>query len=341
MRGESGSWIATELRYPRSSSQTADIWKEIEQLSRDPSKDTVRKKRIQETGIARSPVLSQLAMDFVHSVPYDPIHLCLSGWGKLLMSLFWGHDHRNQCFNSPYVLKSDKKLPVSQSWVMELEVSLPVAGDRRCKSNIYLFTKRKEDFKAFGIFYGKVLFHGIGGMGRKAKLLCSLTSKMLQIVFNPTPDRNEWRNLRVIVERAHAVFTELVYVDPLHAFCFAPTTHAILHLPTMLLLNASQFVIERLVGEVGARVKSHLHPEASLFHNNNTLFAIRLLNGGVDGPFLVSEPDECNPGQEGQQKCTVRGAGEKITPGTTRAADATAFLKILYLEMRQNCDCLK
>lgn len=98
----------------------------------------------------------------------------------------------------------------------------------------------------FGLFYGKVLFHGIRLLGRKETKLWTLTSRVLRAVFDATPDAEEWIRLRDVVEQCHALFAEVFFVDASHAFCFTPTTHAILHLPMVmkecgLLPNVSQF----------------------------------------------------------------------------------------------------
>lgn len=65
--------------------------------------------------------------------------------------------------------------------------------------------------------------------------------------------------------------------------------------------------MERLVGEVGARVKSRAKQEANLFHKNHMLFCLRVVNSGMNS--LAEEPMESTAGIESERGHeTVSGA---------------------------------
>lgn len=297
----------------------------------DPTKHVRLRKEVQDTGITRCPLLSRLSLDFVNSLPYDPTHLCLLGWVKLLLTRFSGSDPRTKRLESSYVVSAETSNSINQI-LQNGAGGIPASWGRRPLEMMHLSLFKAEDFKMFGLFYGKVLFHGMRLLGKKKIKLWTLTSRMLQAVFDATPDAEEWIHLRDVVEHCHALFAEVFYVDSSHAFCFTPTTHAILHLPKMMkecgpLPNVSQFVVERLVGEIGVRVKSRLHPEANLFHKTSTLFALRLLDGGLEEPN--SQKQDINPtgDRHSQNKCSLSGAGEPIRSGTVREADAAAHFQ--------------
>lgn len=111
---------------------------------------------------------------------------------------------------------------------------------------------KAEDFKTVGIYFGSILFRHDSGIA----LLWNITSEILNIVFDATPKQDDVHKLRKFVVQAHALLTRLFFQDESQAFSFTLTTHTILHLPEMLqqcgpLLNVSQFVIERFIGEIG------------------------------------------------------------------------------------------
>lgn len=285
--GEFGEvWIDRECPDIRTSKQTARVWEVISVPSKT-GKGAALDREIHDpkvTGIKRRPLLAKLTLDYVSSFPYDPMQLCLLGWVKLLLVLFTGGHKKNSVMASPYVLAMDN-LQFMNSILDEGSSGIPATWERPPQSLEYFKRYKAEDFKSFGLYYAKILFHGLK-IGSDPTRLWALTSRMLDFVFDPTPSAESWRNLRTVVEELHALLTKIFYVDEAHAFCFTPTSHAILHLPEMLrecgpLLNVSQFLVERLVGEIGARVKSRLHPESNLFHKSQTLFCLRLMNGGM------------------------------------------------------------
>lgn len=181
----------------------------------------------------------------------------------------------------------------------------------------------------FGLYYGTALFSQ-PGVKKGLVDLWSLTAKIIYIICDPTPSRSDCDDLRVYVQRAHALFVETFYVDRENAFCLTPTTHAMLHLPQMLkecgpLVNVSQFLVERLVGEVGARVKSRLHPEANLFHKNHTLFSFRMLRGGLEDSSLVQKQAYSDPTNTLTGESWGVGKGGFVVGGAARNAEVCKY----------------
>lgn len=101
------------------------------------------------------------------------------------------------------------------------------------------------------------------------------------------------------------------------------------------------FVVERLVGEIVVRVKSRLHPEANLFHKTSTLFALRLIDGGLEEPNSQVQEIKSTGERLSQKKCSVSGAGEPIKSGTVREADAAAHFQRLLTGAVKDLEVMK
>lgn len=91
------------------------------------------------------------------------------------------------------------------------------------------------------------------------------TRDVLLIASDPTPAMEDIFELQRLIQKTHALFTKVFRVNEEHHPCFTPTTHAILHLLEILescgpLLNVSQFLPERVMGEVKKRGLSDIVP---------------------------------------------------------------------------------
>lgn len=282
------SWLDLECPARRTTEETMKVWELLSDQNDANGRDSTYRLRddlSKRTGIKRKPTISRLTLDFVRCFPYDPMHQCLLGWVKLLMTLSSGQHKKNASLSSSYVVNNNVLSQIDTCLDGGL-YGIPSVWGRPPLSLEFLRDYKAEDFKLFGMLYGTLLFSG-PEVDRRLSHLWFLTSKFLSIVFDPTPNVQTVSTLRMTVQAAHALFAEVFYTDTRHAFCYTPTTHSILHLPDMLrdcgpLTNVSQFVIERLVGELGVYAKSRRKPEANLFHKTYTLFGLRLLSNGLE-----------------------------------------------------------
>lgn len=228
------------------------------------------------------PVLGKLSLNLVHSVPYDPMHLIFLGLIRLLLRLFFGLHPKVR--ESDWFVLSEGRQRVINRALSRAFCGIPTQWGRKTESIEFLSRFKAEDLKMFGLFLGPMIFSGPGipnNIGR----LWGCVSDAVHICCDPTPLRKETEALKFIVQEFHALYTDIFYRHKSYAFCFTPTTHAILHLPEMLkycgpLTNVSQFIVERLVGEIGRLIGSMSRPEANLFHKTLMIFCLRLLRGG-------------------------------------------------------------
>ena len=84
----------------------------------------------------------------------------------------------------------------------------------------------------------------------------------------------------------HVLFTRIFFISKSYSFVFNPNLHALLHIPETLrergpLYNVSQFLIERIVGELEPMLKSRYRPNSNVLNKTHRLFTLRLLNGGL------------------------------------------------------------
>ena len=236
------------------------------------------------TGIKRRPILSRLSLKFPDAFPYDSMHLLLQGWVKLLIMLLCGIHPKTVALNSPFVLGSDSLSRMNNA-LQHSSRGFPAAWGRPPPSIEMFAPYKAETFKTFGLFHGPALFSGTDINGRVSELWAA-TRDILFIAFDPTPSLNDVGYLSRLVQRAHALFTIVFRVNDSHNFCFTPTTHAILHLPDVMrkcgpLMNTSQFLPERVMGEVKRRAQSRVLPEANLFHKTQMLFGMKMFGGGL------------------------------------------------------------
>ena len=223
------------------------------------------------------------------------MHLCLQGWVRHLVTLLFGFHPKTISLRSPFILSAEVQRRINTT-LEGAPNGIPGAWGRVPPRLDRLSAYKAESFKSLALHFCPFLFSG-PGVNRKVTLLWTVTRDVLEIVFDPTPRRSDVDNLRRLVQQAHALFTEVFYPNEKHAFIFTPTTHAILHLPDVMeacgpLLNVSQFLPERVIGEIGRYAHSKVRPEANLFHKSQTLFALRMGGGGLrDRPVIK----ECGP----------------------------------------------
>ena len=136
-----------------------------------------------------------------------------------------------------------------------------------------------------GMFYGPVLFNA-RIVGPKVSQLWSMTSQMLHICFDVCPACSDVETLPDLSDQSLKLFADILRLQNDHSFCFTPTTHAITHLHQNLhhcrpLVNASQSMMERLIGGLAATVKSRMFPEARMLNSCHLQFSLKMMQGGV------------------------------------------------------------
>ena len=279
-------WKELECPEPRTDIETRQVWPKIAKIKKQKNRGWKQalKSISQETGIKRKPVVSELSIDMVESVPYDPMHLVLSGWVGLLIRLTFSLHPRSSSSNSPQYV--DVQMMHHMNKHLEKgSVGLPEKWGRPPLSLEFFSNFKVEDLKCFALYFAPVLLshdninHGISR-------IWVITSEIVAIVFDPTPSREEANRLESLTLQAHAMLCKLFWHDTRSSFCLPPNTHALLHLGEIMrqcgpLTNISQFTVERFVGEIGPSAKSRVKPETNMFNKTNNLFCLRLLNGGV------------------------------------------------------------
>lgn len=283
---DAATFIELECTKRRYDSETRDAWSKIRNLKSRNFRG--QKKAVSEliktTGIKRKPLLSKLSLDFVESLPYDPMHLCLLGWVKLVAALSTGFHSKVAQLRSSYAV-STTVLDSMNTSLSSGSRGIPSSWGRPPLSLSSLSHYKAEDLKNLGLFSGPILFSE-DACNEDVTTTRVLNAEFLQIVFDPTPKRDDVEVLQRVLHSAYTSFCDSFYLNSEHSFCFMPTTHAILHVPDMLrecgpLLNVSQFLMERFIGELGPMLKSYKKAESNLFNKNFTLFSLRLLNRGT------------------------------------------------------------
>lgn len=93
IRCESISYISNwlELEFPDSHNdkETRGVWNDLDDLDARQMRGGKKKRKalVKKTGIRRRPLLSRLPIDFLESISYDPMHVCLLGWVRHILSL--------------------------------------------------------------------------------------------------------------------------------------------------------------------------------------------------------------------------------------------------------------
>lgn len=267
----------------RTSNQLKNVWDELRVASEN--NDLSKIKSISDrTGIKRCPEISRLNMDFVNGSPYDPMHQCLIGFVRHLLFLLLGRHPKSVLQNAAYI-QSEAIICTINSTIEQSQTLIPSGWGRAPLSLNFIHQFKAEDYKNFGMYYGPVLFSARLVSSDIAKLW-ALVSRMLHIVFDPTPHVSSIRELRSHISLIVALFDKIFCYNPSLQFCHTPTCHVMLHLPDMLqqcgpLIGVSQFLMERVAGESAPKIKSRKRPEASLYHRNHLEFCLRMCEGGL------------------------------------------------------------
>ena len=263
----------------RTSRETKRLWDEADALLRN---GTVAQHRrfMKESGIKKKPALSSLEMNFTHGTPHDPMHLLLLGWVKHMTVLLVGKDDRCKGKDCSHIVSEEKRRLIDDS-LKAGSSTIPSSWGRPPLELSKLSSHKAEDWKMMGMFYGPALFN-TKVAGPKVAQLWSSTSKILHICFNPFPQRTDVEELKQACKELLDIFAQIFYHHENHAFCFTPTTHGITHLHHNLnqcgpLLNLSQYVVERLVGQLSTGVKSRKHPETQMLSSYQMRFSLQFV----------------------------------------------------------------
>ena len=276
----------------RTSEETDFLWMKAE-LMQEQASNAQYLTFVKSSGIKRRPALSSLRMDFTHGAPHDPMHLLSLGWVKHLTSLLIGERGNCMRLGCSHVLSSDAKDAVSNALRAGSKTILAVWG-RPPMELSRMSSYKSEDWKMLGMHYGPALFNSKLA-GPKISQLWLMTSQILHICFSAHVFQDDVEELRTLCMESLKLFIELFYEFEDHAHCFIPTTHAITHLHQCLdecgpLINSSQYVMERLIGELSSAVMSKKQSETQLLNSYHMQFSLNILQGGtVRAEELISE----------------------------------------------------
>ncbi|CAN8070513.1 unnamed protein product [Agarophyton chilense] len=109
--GKALEWLTNECPEPRTNNQTRAIWKKYDVLRRTSHRGSAlnQKHIMKTTGIKRRPFAGTLPLDFVQSLPYDPMHTLLLGWVKLVANLILGLHPKDSKLPRPFILLNETK----------------------------------------------------------------------------------------------------------------------------------------------------------------------------------------------------------------------------------------
>ena len=267
----------------RTSEETVRLWREAQTLRVGPNA-AKHKRFVKLHGVRRRPMLSEIHMDFTDGCPHDPMHLLLLGWVKHITSLLVGEDSRCIGTGCTHALSEEAREVVNKT-LRSAAATIPSSWGRPPLELSKLSSYKAEDWKMFGMFYGPAIFT-TGLTGPRIAQLWSITSQMLHISFSASPSVSDAAMLRDASVEALKLFGEIFCKSDDHTFCYTATTHGVTHLHRNLqhcgpLLNVSQYVVERLIGQLGSRIKSRKLPETQLLNSYYTDLSLQLLRGGV------------------------------------------------------------
>lgn len=160
---------------------------------------------------------------------------------------------------------------------------------------------KAERLKAFALYFSVPLMHGIctsRSLENPSMMRLELRSsfrKVLFIALDHSLHRKDVYNMRLLIQKFHALYSSIFHIDERHHHCFTPSTHAILYLSEILdecrpLPNASQFLTEPTVGEISKTANTARNLETHLLNQDLHRFAIRMEYGGIRRRFN-SNPD--------------------------------------------------
>ncbi|KAI0561382.1 hypothetical protein FGB62_85g04 [Gracilaria domingensis] len=259
------------------------------------------------------------------------MHQWLLGWLKHLCALCNG-THPTYSSQSPSVSISGAVLDQINISLENGTFGIPSEWGRAPQSFQHLGPYKAENFKGLALFFGPVVFSG-GGVPSKMTKLWAMTSYVTHVIFTTSFANSDAARLENMIQQLHELFDDCFNGSLGHLSCFTPTTHAILHFPRLMrecgpLRNVSQFITERVAGEVSDMVQSRVRPESNLYHKSMKLFSLRLLNSGMGIPkYKDTKPDMVidKSGREGNENDEVDDGGEVVVGGQGRRSQALAF----------------
>lgn len=249
------------------------------------------------TGVKKKTVIAKLNINFAKDVPYDPIHLVYEGAVNTSIQLMFGtHPKTNPSL--AYVIGDGDQNDVNQALEC-CKIVFPPTWGRYPLPITDICRYKAETFKNFALYFEVPIIYALFPRSSSKVLLWVHLRNMIEIISNPTPQATDIFRLKIFVQAFHSTFSDLFYIDCHHGFCFTPTTYTILHLPDMLkscglLLNVSQFLSERVIGELAKYVKCPRHIESNLLNERLYLFGLRMLDGGIRRTFACSKQNEQN-----------------------------------------------
>ena len=98
---------------------------------------------MRETGIKRRPVTGKFSLDFVQSIPYDPMHSLLLGWVKLVTTLVLGQHPKQADVNCPFFSTKVRKFELMRPSMPVYKVVRHLGGDRHLRLNTYQTLKQR------------------------------------------------------------------------------------------------------------------------------------------------------------------------------------------------------
>lgn len=196
-------------------------------------------------------------------MPYGPMHQCVLGFVNHVLHLSLGLQKPFVSATEPFVMDTANKdkindlINASRHFIPSSWGSYPLPLSDIAKFKV-------EDFKNFGFYYGAVIFRPPLVI-RNLNLLWKKLQIVLEIVFDPSPTRQDVEELQNSAAMVHALFCRIFLVADIYLRCIKPTVHVLLYLSEMVqdcgpLTLVSQFSMERVVGESGARVHNRYRP---------------------------------------------------------------------------------
>ena len=236
---------------------------------------------MKESGIKRKPALLSLQIGFARGARHDPMHLLLLRRAKHAAALLVGKGDRCKARGCSHIIGEERRRLIDDSLRAGF-AAIPSSWGRPPLELSKLPSHKAEDWKMMGRLCGPALLNAKIAGPEAAQLWLS-TSKILLICFSPLPQRADAEELKQACKAALDLFTKIFYHSEGRAYCFTPTTHGVTHLRQSLsqcghLLNLSQCVVERLVGELAAGAKSRKGPETQMLSSHQMRFSLRAVN---------------------------------------------------------------
>ena len=255
----------------RANEETVRLWGEAENLRVGPNAAKC-KRFVKLYGVTRQPALPKMHMNSTDGCPHDPLHLLLLGWVKRITFLLVGDYSRCTATGCTHTL-SEEILDVVNSMLKSGAATAPSSWGRPPLKLSKMSSRKAEDWKMFCMLYGPAIF-STALVGPRLAQLWRIASQMLRICFSPSPSCDDATALGDACSKALKLFGDIFCESDDHTFCYTATTHGIAHLleslrSSGLLLNVSQYVVERLIGQLGSKIRSRKLPEAQLLNSRH------------------------------------------------------------------------